>query len=370
MDSEHVKRLRSAGCRVARFNPPTWYTLEEVNYRTHRKILVVDGEVGFTGGAGIADHWLGQRAEQGPLARHAGPDARADRAAARRRRSTRTSARRPARCTPGARRPAPRRPDDDGASRSCVRSSPTGGSNDLKRLYLLAIASARRSLDITTPYFVTDESTCGRWRTPCAAASGSGSSSKATSPTRCRSSTRRATSTSACSQLGIEIYEYQPTMMHAKALVVDGVWSMFGSANFDNRSLELNDELNVAVSEPRPRRRASSKTSPTTSVAPAASRSWRKRAMLAKAREWFWSAFAKCSDAGNHLRDAHRLLSFRRRGPDRRRLAPERHRRWGRGGPARTEVERPAVPAVPHPARRRGRRCAGDRQRSTASRAG
>ena len=59
MDSVHVQRLESAGCVAATFNPPHWHKLEELNYRSHRKILVVDGEVGFTGGAGMADHWLG-----------------------------------------------------------------------------------------------------------------------------------------------------------------------------------------------------------------------------------------------------------------------------------------------------------------------
>ena len=66
----------------------------------------------------------------------------------------------------------------------------------------------------------------------------------------------RARPTTHLLSLGVELYEYQPTMMHTKAMVVDGVWSMFGSANFDNRSLELNDELNVAVAQPRARRTA------------------------------------------------------------------------------------------------------------------
>ena len=57
--SAHVRQLEQAGCRIVRFNSPRWYSLEEVNYRTHRKILVVDGEVAFTGGAGIGDHWMG-----------------------------------------------------------------------------------------------------------------------------------------------------------------------------------------------------------------------------------------------------------------------------------------------------------------------
>jgi len=59
IDIDHVKRLRAAGCTIVNFNPTSWYTLEEVNYRTHRKILVVDGTIGFTGGLGVADHWLG-----------------------------------------------------------------------------------------------------------------------------------------------------------------------------------------------------------------------------------------------------------------------------------------------------------------------
>ena len=72
MEKDHLERLRGAGCHVAQFNTPAWYSLEEVNYRTHRKILVVDGETAFTGGAGVADHWLGDAAGHGALARHAG----------------------------------------------------------------------------------------------------------------------------------------------------------------------------------------------------------------------------------------------------------------------------------------------------------
>ena len=79
MDASHLERLRTAGCHVVNFNPTGWYTLEEVNYRTHRKILVVDGSSAFTGGVGVADHWLGNAQDehwrdthvriQGPIAR-------------------------------------------------------------------------------------------------------------------------------------------------------------------------------------------------------------------------------------------------------------------------------------------------------------
>ena len=80
IDDEHVKRLESAGCRLAKFNTPSWYSLEELNYRTHRKILVVDGQIAYTGGAGIDDQWKGNAQDKehwrdtmveiiGPLAR-------------------------------------------------------------------------------------------------------------------------------------------------------------------------------------------------------------------------------------------------------------------------------------------------------------
>ncbi len=59
VSDKHIQRLKTAGCLIAQFNSPTWYSLEELNYRTHRKILVVDGEIGFTGGAGVSDQWLG-----------------------------------------------------------------------------------------------------------------------------------------------------------------------------------------------------------------------------------------------------------------------------------------------------------------------
>ena len=94
--------------------------------------------------------------------------------------------------------------------------------------------------------------------------------------------------------MGIEIYEYQPTMMHTKTFVVDGAWSMFGSANFDNRSLELNDELNVAVSD-----RDLGETfhrglrAGLASQFAAGAGEWRKRSVLEKAREMFWSYFGE-----------------------------------------------------------------------------
>ena len=293
MKDEDVQRLKSAGCRIAQFNSPTWYSLEEVNYRTHRKILVVDGEIGFTGGVGVRRPLARARAGQGALARHPGPDARADRAAARGR-VLRELHRNCRRGHAGARRRRRASCTTAGAS-MVVRSSPTGGSNDLKRLYLLAIASARRTIDITTPYFVTDESS--EWALRDAVARGVKIrilvEGDITDAMPVKYASRQAYDHLLA--LGIEIYEYQPTMMHTKTLVVDGTWSMFGSANFDNRSLELNDELNVAVTiralaarfledfeQGSPRRRHAS-----TCSSGAGGRSSRR------SRELFWSYFGE-----------------------------------------------------------------------------
>jgi len=175
-----------------------------------------------------------------------------------------------------------------------VRSSPTGGSNDLKRLYLLAIASARRSVDVTSPYFVPDESTF--WSLEDAVRRGvrvrllvEGEITDAM-PVKYASRYYYDRLLS----LGVEIDEYEPTMMHTKVLVVDGIWSMFGSANFDNRSLELNDELNVGVSS----RDLASRLLQDMEQDLKVSRrldltTWRQRSLLMKTRETFWSFFGE-----------------------------------------------------------------------------
>lgn len=291
IEEEHLARLQRAGCRISQFNSPTWYSLEELNYRTHRKILVVDGEVGFSGGVGVADHWLGnaqspehwrdtQIRMRGPVVRllEGGFYENFVEAAGE--------------VTPELDPPAA--PASNGNQSIVVRSSPTGGSNDLKRLYLLAIASARRSLDITTPYFVTDEST--EWALRQAVGRGVTVrillESKETDALPVKYASRFFYER--LLEAGIRIYEYQPTMLHAKVLVVDGIWSMFGSANFDNRSLELNDELNVAVTSRDLAARFLEDFEQDLAVSHRIQlEEWRQRPMLEKIREKFWSYFGE-----------------------------------------------------------------------------
>jgi cardiolipin synthase A/B len=175
-----------------------------------------------------------------------------------------------------------------------LRSSPTGGSSDLKRLYLLGIASAKRTIDITSPYFVTDESS--NWSLQDAVNRGvkirvlvEGDKTDAM-PVKYAS--RQAYDRFLA--MGIQIYEYQPTMMHTKTMVVDGMWSMFGSANFDNRSLELNDELNIAVSDRDLGKRFSEDFERDLQVSARLElATWRHRPLIEKTRELFWSYFGE-----------------------------------------------------------------------------
>jgi cardiolipin synthase len=291
MDREHVARLRKAGARVLTFNPTRWYSPEDVNFRTHRKLLVVDGREAFNGGAGVADHWTGNAQDRDhwrdTQVRIRGPIVRLLEAA-----FYENAMESEGPMTPELDEAAA--PLQENGASLIVRSSPTGGSTDLKRLYLQAIASARRSIDLTSPYFVTDESTM--WAFEDAIRRGVRLrvlvEGDITDAMPVKYASRQAYDR--LMSLGVEIYEYQPTMMHTKTFVVDGFLSIFGSANFDNRSMELNDELNVAVwsrdvgvrfTEDFERDLQSSTRLELTA--------WRKRSLLQKSREYFWSYFGE-----------------------------------------------------------------------------
>jgi cardiolipin synthase len=290
IQDSHVRTLREAGVRVGWFNPAHWYSLEELNYRTHRKILVVDGRIGFTGGVGVADQWLGNAQDPGHWrdthVRVSGPVVRLLEAGFYENWIE----------TAGEVKPAldPPPPAESTARSLVVWSSPTGGSNGIKLLYLLAVAGAERTLDITSPYFVMDESV--RWTIGEAVKRGVKirlvTEGEITDARPVKYASRAAYEWLLAQ--GVEIYEYQGTMMHAKSLVVDGIWSIVGSSNFDNRSLELNDELNVGVwdagvasrllADFETDRQRSRRLDPD---------AWRRRPALDKLRERIWSFFGE-----------------------------------------------------------------------------
>jgi cardiolipin synthase len=244
IDPAVVRSMQQDGVHLAWFNPIASYKFEEANYRTHRKALVVDGETAFVGGIGIADHW----------ARNVGKEPKW--------RDTHVEMRGPIALDVEAAfdenwietgnivapDPLPHDAPPEGRGQAvAIWSSPAGGANAMKLLYLLSIAAARRRLDIQSPYFITDEST--QWSLLDARRRGvhvrvlvEGDITDA-KPVKYASRALYEPLLRA----GVEIFEYQPAMMHTKATMIDDTFSMAGSANFDNRSLELNEELNVVV---------------------------------------------------------------------------------------------------------------------------
>lgn len=249
--------LRAAGGEVFRYCPLRWYTLKRFNNRTHREIIVVDGTIGFTGGAGMADWWAGDsepgddgrgRPWRDSMIRIEGelvgglqttfienwleasgellsgvdhfPFCRADRASA----------------------------VAGHVIGLVVSSTPSAGrATRARMLFQLLMASARECIEICSPYFLPDRS----MRQELVRAAARGVIVRIIVPGRYSDhSVVRWASRRLYGELlrqGIEIHEYSPAMTHAKICVVDGVWSVLGSTNFDNRSFGLNDEINVAI---------------------------------------------------------------------------------------------------------------------------
>jgi cardiolipin synthase len=245
VDEAFVKEMEAAGVQVRKFHKPRWYDLSKMNNRTHRKLLVVDGRIGFTGGVGIAPAWTGdaQDAEhwrdshfraEGPVVaqmqavfmdnwiKATGDVLHGERYF-------------PALSEVGRQRA------------QVFSSSPSGGSESMHLMYLLSIAAATRSIDLSSAYFVPDELTV---RTLVDAMRRGVRLRIITPGPIIDSQTVRSASRAGWGPLleaGAEISEYQPTMFHCKVFTVDGLLVSVGSTNFDNRSFRLNDEANLNI---------------------------------------------------------------------------------------------------------------------------
>jgi cardiolipin synthase A/B len=237
--------LKKSGCQVEWYHPLNWYNLNRLNNRTHRKSLIIDGRVAFTGGAGIADHWMGCAADE----RHW--------------RDTQVRLRGPAVVTlqTGFARnwlettgelvsgptyyPAPEAAGD--LSIQSILSSPETGSSNVRVMYYLSIVCARRSILIANPYFIPDQAAIdilveARRRGVDVKVMVTGIHNDV--PLARFNSVRLY---GRLLEEGVEIYEYNRTMMHHKYIVCDGVWTTIGTANFDNRALALNEENNLCL---------------------------------------------------------------------------------------------------------------------------
>jgi|SRR5579885_1322128 len=245
ISEESERELRASGAQLQFFHPLHWWTLDRLNNRDHRKILVVDGRIGFTGGIGIADAWAGNATRpdhwrdmqfevEGPVVaqmqavfednwitttRHVllGPDYF------------------PALAASGT------------ANAQMFSSSPDSGSENMQLMYLLSIAAARKSIDLEAAYFIPGD----LLQNALQAAMKRGVRVRIIVPgEHIDSHIVMDASQSEWGEVlaaGGHIYRYQPAMFHSKMMIVDGYLTMMGSANFDERSFKLNDEANLNV---------------------------------------------------------------------------------------------------------------------------
>jgi cardiolipin synthase A/B len=240
-----VRILEEAKCQIAWYNPVRWYTLGRINHRTHRKSLIIDGLVAFTGGAGIADEWLGHAQDKHHWRdiqiRLAGPAVT----------PLQTGfAQNWLECTSELISGPAYYPVHEPAGQLSVltiMSSPVTGASNARTLYYLSITSARRSIHIANPYFVPDPAALDT----LIDAQKRGVNVRVMTAGDCNEnwlSRRNAVRLyGRLLQAGIEILEYEGTLLHHKTMVVDGLWATIGTSNFDSRSFAHNEENNVCV---------------------------------------------------------------------------------------------------------------------------
>lgn len=244
MPAEHRKTMEDAGCTVATFRPLSPFAAMRTNHRNHRRILVVDGRLGFTGGPGVSWRWMGDGRTEGhwrdTMARVDGPGVQYLQGAFAENWLEATGQ------VLGGESYYPRLPHDGGARVQVIRSSPAGGSYSMYTMFLLAISAARKYIYITNPYFVPDE----RMMQALLGAAHRGVQVVALLPGPIDNNIVRQASRRELGRLlqaGITIYEYRAALLHSKTMVVDGTWATIGSTNFDNRSFALNEELNLSI---------------------------------------------------------------------------------------------------------------------------
>jgi cardiolipin synthase len=246
LKKEWADNMRAAGVEIGLLRQLHWYSLHNASDRSHVRVVVVDGEIAYTGGFGLADYWLGDGRHEGQWresnARFEGPAVMGLQAA---------FAAAWAECTGellAGDLYFPKRgftDVDGGVTAGVFFSSPTTGSTPAERFIALSVASARKTLYVANSYFVPDDD----FRTLLTLARKRGVDVRILTVSKVTDvKTTWWAGRSRYEELlqaGIRIYEYQPSMMHAKTFIVDGMWGSIGSMNFDNRSLAFNNESNL-----------------------------------------------------------------------------------------------------------------------------
>jgi cardiolipin synthase A/B len=245
IDPQVISALKSAGAQVERYHPIHWWNLDHINHRTHRKLLVVDGRIGFTGGVGIGDEWTGDAQDphhwrdthfriEGPVVAQL-QSAFMD-----------NWLKTQARVLDGPDYFPALEPAGPSLAQA-FRSSPDEGAESVRLMYLMAISAAVESIRLSSAYFVPDELAIDT----LVSARERGVSVRiiVPGPHMDYRIVRRASRAlwGRLLEAGVEIHEYQPTMYHAKAMIVDDRLVSVGSTNFDQRAFRLNDEVTLNV---------------------------------------------------------------------------------------------------------------------------
>lgn len=245
MDATHLAAMEAAGVEVRKFHKPDWYSLTRMNNRTHRKVLVVDGKTGFTGGVGIAGLWTGDAQDPQHW------------------RDTHFRAEGPVvaqmqavfldnwiKATGAVLHGDHYFPELSAAGNDAAQmfsSSPSGGSESMHLMYLLAMTAAQHSIHLSSAYFVPDPLSIEA----LVAALQRGVKVQIIVPGKhSDAAVVQSASRARWGELlaaGAEIHQYLPTMYHCKVLIVDSLMVSVGSTNFDNRSFRLNDEANLNI---------------------------------------------------------------------------------------------------------------------------
>jgi cardiolipin synthase len=245
----YCRDLLEAGGRVRFYHPFSWRSIATINNRSHRELLVIDGKVGFIGGAGIADHWLvgkkGRARWRDTVIRVEG-DIVSNLQASFAENWLEASGE-----IIFGEEYFPEPAHAGRAKAMVINSAPSaGGSTRARILFQALVSGARKSILITTPYFLPDSSMVRE----LTRAARRGVQIQIIVPGKrsdhalTRSSSRRLYGD--LLRAGARIYEYQPAMIHVKVLVIDDLWSVAGSTNMDNRSFGINDEVNLAAFDP------------------------------------------------------------------------------------------------------------------------
>jgi cardiolipin synthase len=241
--------MEAAGVRVHWFRPMHRLQPSKMGHRTHRKVMIVDEATAFTGGVGIADEWKGDARDESEWRdthfRVTGPAVDGLRAAF----LSNWAETEPVLFEEGVDR-FPQQPKPGSSVVQCVRGASEAGWTDLSTLFLTLMQLAERRLRVTTAYFVPDDTMCERL---CAAAArGVEVQILLPGPHADKRFVQLGSESTygALLDAGVRIWNFQPSMLHAKVMTVDGLVASIGSANLNSRSTELDEEVNLVALDP------------------------------------------------------------------------------------------------------------------------